>query len=162
MRASHVKYCAVVHTSSGTPPHVHRRAAYKLCKTCAQMDGEGILGCRQSLSIRVLGRQCLAEAEKPTARSQSTFCTAIATVGPFKAIREHTRFLLLTLLISGSPTSSGWPLVLRLTNRVCSSENTIDAVEEISCYRYDDNYKLIFYLYAYCILIAYRSCISLY
>lgn len=25
MRASHVKYCAIVRTSSGTPPRVHRR-----------------------------------------------------------------------------------------------------------------------------------------
>lgn len=62
----------------------------KLCRMYLRVvEGDGIVGRRRSVSICTSGEWLGgAEAQSLAARSQSTFCTTVATVGPFKALQE--------------------------------------------------------------------------
>ena len=62
----------------------------KLCRMYLRVvEGDGIVGRRRSVSICTSGAWLGgAEAQSLAARSQSTFCTTVATVGPFKALQE--------------------------------------------------------------------------
>lgn len=89
------------------------------------VEGDGIVGRRRSVSICTSG-ECLggAEAERLAARSQSTFCTTVATVGPFKAVQEphasNYEFLPLTRFISNYSARRRYSYSFGMEARGCS------------------------------------------